>query len=176
MTEALPPQRARRHTVARVAFGHGHEVAGVVYGTVVAMATVTAAYASVRDPWRIAIVVWTTLFVLWVAHIYSHGLGESIVRGRRLDRPELKAIARRELGILLAAAGPSAALAFGAAGLIRENRSVWLALGIGLCTLAVEGLRYARLEKLSALGTLAVTAANLGLGMLVVVLKVAVSH
>jgi len=170
------PPRTRRHNVARLALGHGHEVAGVVYGTVVAMATLTAAYASVRDPWRVAVVVWTTLFVLWVAHLYSHGLGESIVRGRRLDRPELKAIARRELGILFAAVGPSAALVLGAAGVLRENTSVWLALGIGLATLAIEGLRYARLERLSGWGTLAVTAANLGLGMLVVVLKIAVSH
>ena len=37
--------------VARVALGHGHEVAGIVYGTVVAMATLTAAYANVKDPW-----------------------------------------------------------------------------------------------------------------------------
>ena len=67
--------------VARIALGHGHEVAGVVYGTVVAMATLTAAYANVKDPWRLAAIVWTTLFVLWIAHLYSHGLGESMVRG-----------------------------------------------------------------------------------------------
>ena len=170
------PPRTRRHKVARLALGHGHEVAGVVYGTVVAMATITAAYASVRDPWRIAAVVWTTLFVLWVAHLYSHGLGESIVRGHRLDRPELKSIARRELGILLAAVGPSAALILGAAGVLRENTSVWLALGVGLATLGIEGLRYARVEKLSGMGTLAVTALNLALGLFVVVLKIAVTH
>ncbi len=176
MNEPPTHRRTGRHHVARVALGHGHEVAGVVYGTIVAMATITAAYTTVRDPWRVAVVVWTTLFVLWVAHIYSHGLGESIVRGHRLDRPELKSISRRELGILFAAVLPSAALVLGAVGVLRENTSVWLALGIGLGTLAVEGLRYARLEKLSGWGTLAVTAANLGLGMFVVLLKVAVSH
>ena len=174
MSSEPPPTRRRK--VARLALGHGHEVAGVVYGTVVAMATLTAAYASVRDPWRIAVIVWTTLFVLWVAHLYSHGLAESIVRGHRIDRPELKSLARRELGILLAAVGPSAALILGATGVLRENTSVWLALGVGLATLAVEGLRYARLEKLSGWGTLAITAMNLALGLLVVVLKVAVTH
>lgn len=174
MSSEPPP--TRRHTVARLALGHGHEVAGVVYGTVVAMATLTAAYASVRDPWRVAVVVWTTLFVLWVAHLYSHGLAESIARGHRLDRPELKSLARRELGILLAAVGPSAALILGAVGVLHENTSVWLALGVGLATLGIEGLRYARVEKLSGWGTLAVTAANLGLGVFVVVLKVAVAH
>lgn len=162
--------------MARLAFGRGHEVAGVVYGTVVAMATLTAAYANVKDPWRLAGIVWTTLFVLWIAHLYSHGLAESIARGKRLDRAELKAIARRELGILLAAAGPSVALILGALGILKESTSVWLALGLGLATLGIEGLRYARVEKLSGLGTLAITAANLGLGALVIVLKVAVAH
>lgn len=162
--------------VARIALGHGHEVAGVVYGTVVAMATLTAAYANVKDPWKLAAIVWTTLFVLWVAHLYSHGLAESLVRGRRLDRAELKSVARRELAILLSAIGPSAALLLGAIGVLHESTSVWLALGIGLGILGLEGLRYARLERLSALGTLAVTSANLGLGLFVVALKIAVTH
>ena len=105
--------------VARVALGHGHEVAGIVYGTVVAMATLTAAYANVKDPWELAAIVWTTLFVLWIAHLYSHGLGESMARGRRLDGAELKSVARRELAILLAAAGPSVPLLLGALGVLR---------------------------------------------------------
>jgi hypothetical protein len=171
--EEAPPRRGR---VARLALGQGHEVAGVVYGTVVAMATLTAAYVSVKDPWKVAAVVWSTLFVLWLAHLYAHGLGESIVRGRRLDRTELKSVARRELGILIAAIGPSVALLLGAAGVLHGNTAVWLALGIGLATLGVEGLRYARLEKLGLGATLGVTAANLALGVLVVVLKIGVTH
>ena len=162
--------------VARIALGHGHEVAGVVYGTVVAMATLTAAYANVKDPWKLAAIVWTTLFVLWIAHMYSHGLGESIVRGRRLDRAELKSVARRELSILLSAAGPSVPLLLGAAGVLKLSTSVWVALGVGLGILGLEGLRYARLEKLGALGTLAVTGANLALGLFVIGLKIAVTH
>jgi hypothetical protein len=120
--------------------------------------------------------VWSTLFVLWVAHLYAHGLGESIVRGHRVDRAELKSIARRELGILLAAVGPSFFLLLGAAGVLAKSTSVWVALGVGLATLAVEGLRYARLEKLTFAGTLSVVALNLALGLLVIALKVGVAH
>jgi hypothetical protein len=140
------------------------------------MATVTATYSSVRDPWRVAVIVWTTAFVLWIAHLYSHGLSESLAHGKRLDRAELKSVGRRELGILLAAVGPSLALILGATGVLAENTSVWLALGVGLAVLAVEGLRYARIERLGLLGTLKITASNLALGVLVVVLKVAVAH
>jgi hypothetical protein len=162
--------------VTRLAFGHGHEVAGIVYGTVVAMATLSAAYANVKDSWDLVAIVWTTLFVLWIAHVYSHGLAESIARGRRLDRAELTSVARRELGILLAAVGPSFSLLLGAMGVLRLSTSVWLALGIGLAILGGEGLRYARLEKLAPGATLAITAMNLALGSFVVILKIAVTH
>jgi hypothetical protein len=168
--------RPRRQAVARLALGHGHEVAGVVYGTIVAMVTLTAAYANVKDAWKLATIVWSTLLVLWIAHVYAHGLAESMARGRRLDWPELKSLARRELGILLSAAGPSFALLLGALDVLRLSTSVWLALGIGLAILGLEGLRYARLEKLRPVATLAVTAANLLLGVFVIALKIGVAH
>ena len=170
--ETDPPNRS----IARFAFGHGHEVGGVLYGTISGMATLTAAYANVKDAWELVTIVWSTLFVLWVAHVYAHGLAESMARGRRLDRPELKSLSRRELGILLSAAGPSLALLLGALDVLKLSTSVWLAIGLGLATLGVEGLRYARLEKLGPAATLGITAANLGLGVLVVALKVGVTH
>jgi hypothetical protein len=156
--------------------GTGGGVASTVYGTVVVMATLTAAYATEKDPWRLAVLVWTTAFVLWVAHLYSHGLAESISRRQRLSVAELKDIARRELGILLAAAVPSAALLLGALGVIRESASVWVALVLGLATLAAEGLRYAHIETLGRTATLTVVGANLTIGLFVIALKVAIAH
>jgi hypothetical protein len=77
---------------------------------------------------------------------------------------------------VFAAAAPIAALAVGATGLVRETTAVWLALAIGLVTLAVEGLRYARLVSFGRAGTLVAIVVNVSLGLLVVVLKVAVAH
>jgi hypothetical protein len=165
-----------KRSVANVLLGTGGAIAGTVYGTIVVMATVTAAYGTEQDPWRLAVIVWTTALVFWIAHLYAHGLAESISRRQRLTGPELVQIARRELGILLAAALPSSALLLGALGVVREARAVWLALGLGLVTLGAEGIRYARLETLSRAATLVIVAANLGLGLLVVLLKVAVAH
>jgi hypothetical protein len=166
----------RRSAVTNVLFGTGGAIAGTVYGTIVVMATVAAAYSSEQDPWRLALIVWSTGLVFWIAHLYAHGLAESISRRQRLTGSELAHVARRELGILLAAALPSSALLLGALGLVREARSVWLALALGLVTLGAEGIRYARLETLSGRATLVIVAANLGLGLLVVALKVAVAH
>lgn len=160
----------------RLFFGAPAELAGTVYGTVVVMATVAAGSKGALDPWPLVTIVLATAVVLWVAHVYAHGLGESIARGRRLDGPELLAIARRELAIVLAAVVPTAALLLGAFDVVREETAVWLALAAGLVTLSVEGLRYARLERLGAGGTAVVVGVNLALGLLVVGLKTLLAH
>lgn len=151
-------------------------IAGTVYGTVVVMATLTVAYASEKSPWKLAVLVSTTSFVLWIAHLYAHGLSESIGLNHRLTRSELTSIARRELGILIAAALPCAALVLGALRIFAETTAVWLALGIGLATLAAEGVRYARIERLGRTATVVAIAGNLAIGFFVVLLKVLVGH
>jgi hypothetical protein len=167
---------SRKQTVAQVVFGVGGAVASTVYGTIVVMATLTAAYATEKHPWKLAGLVASTVLVFWIAHLYAHGLSESITLSRRLTLDELTHIARREAGILFAAAAPMAALVAGATGLLGETTAVWLALAIGLVTLVVEGLRYARFEGYGRTGTLVAIVINLSLGLLVVALKVAVAH
>lgn len=164
--------RAAEH----VLFGVGSGIASTVYGTVVVMATLTAGYATEKHPWKLAVIVASAALVLWIAHLYAHGLSESIVHNRRLTGEEVLGIVRRELGILLAAVGPVVALVLGALGVFGETTAVWLALGVGLVTLAAEGIRFARLERLGPLGIVVAMAANVGLGLLVVALKVSVAH
>jgi hypothetical protein len=176
MTEERGRKESFRRAAEHVLFGVGAGIAGTVYGTVVVMATLTAAYATEKHPWKLATIVMSTAFVLWIAHLYAHGLSESIVEDRRLRIDELGAIVRRELGILLAAAAPAVMLVLGAIGLFKETTAVWLALTVGLVTLAAEGVRFARLESLGPLGTVVAMGANLALGLLVVALKVALAH
>jgi len=175
-TDAPRPRRSFTRAAEHVLFGVGSGIAGTVYGTVVVMATLTAAYSRERDPWRLAVIVAATALVLWIAHVYSHSLSESIVQNRRLSGAELRSVLRRELGILAAAVCPFAALALGAIGIFRETTAVWVALGVGLVTLAAEGVRFARLERLRLAGTFAAMAINLALGLLVVAMKVALAH
>jgi len=172
------PEAAPAHSSAAAdgLLGARREIASTVYGTVLVMATLTAAYASERDPWRLAVIVATTAFVLWIAHLYSHALSESIAHDHRLTRGDLSGIARRELGILLAAVAPCGALLLGATGVLRESTAVWVAFGIGLATLAAAGLRYAHMERLGRLGMIGAVVANVALGSFVVLLKVLVTH
>jgi hypothetical protein len=162
-------------SAGQVVFGMGSGIASIVYGTITVMATVTA-FGNEKDPWRLAGLVAATALVFWIAHLYAHALSESIALRRRLRAESLAAIARRESGIVLAAVLPTTALVLGAVGVLRVRSAVWLALGIGLATLAVEGARYARLEQFRLTGTLVAIASNVALGLLVVALKVALSH
>lgn len=175
--EAAPTEQTRLARTASHLVGIDDRIASTVFGTITAMATITVYGRTFPDsPWRVEELVVSTALVLWLAHLYTHALSESISEQRPLRFALVRRVARRELGILLAVVPPSAALLLGAIGVLDETGSIWLALAIGLVILALEGVRYARLERFGLTGTLVVMAANLGLGLLVVLLKVAILH
>ena len=160
-----------------VFFGTGGGVAGVVYGTIVVMAVVAAgSRIGTTEPWRLAVFAVATVFVLWVAHVYAHGLSDSVAAGRRLEWMELRGLAWREASVLFAAAAPVGALVLGALGVMAEESSIRLALGIGVATLAAQGVRYARIERLGPIATLLAVAVNVALGLVIVALEVLLAH
>ncbi len=161
----------------RLFYGSPTTIAGTVYGTIVVLAVLAAGgKAFEHDLWGLTAIVVITVVVLWVAHVYAHGLAESLQLDRRLDAAELGAIARRELAIPLAAVAPTAVLVLGAVGLLRGRTAVWLAVGIGVATLALQGVRYAKVERLGPTGTLVAVAVNLALGLAIIALKLVVVH
>ena len=163
--------------LTQLVFGSRRTIAGTVYGTIVVLAALAAGgKAFQNDLWHLIALVDVTVLVLWIAHVYSHGLGESLQVGRRLDAAELGAIAGRELAIPLSAVAPTAILVLGALGVFKGTTAIWLADGICVLALAVQGLRYALLERLTTVGTLISVALNLALGLTIVGLKVLVSH
>jgi hypothetical protein len=165
-----------RDGILRRLFAPRGEIAGTVYGTIVVMGALVAGSKGETDPARLGAVVSATVLALWLAHVYSHALGETITRGRRIDRMELTDVARRELAIPLAAVAPLASLLLGAVGVFRETTAIWIALVIGLVTLAAGGVAYARIERMGPAGTLAVVAVNLAFGLGLVALKVGLAH
>ncbi len=148
----------------------------MVYGTVLAMASIAAGAFAHVGPRELIGIVATTSFVIWLAHVYAETLGESIERAHRLDWDEFKTLATRELPILGAAAAPISVLLLGAVGLVEEATDIWLAFGVGFVALAAQGARYGRVSGLGAARMTVVIALNLALGGVVVLLKVLVSH
>jgi len=155
----------------------GERLGGFIYGTIVALAVVVAGVrAYPHAAGHIAILVAATSVALWVAHVYAHGLALSVSRDEHLAFAELRHIARREGSIVEAALPPLGALLLGALGLISTQLAVWGAFGFGLVVLAAQGITVARVERLGRLGTVAVVAGNVSLGVLLVGLKLVVTH
>jgi hypothetical protein len=150
---------------------------GFVYGTIVALAVlIGGARAYPGEAGHIAALVLATTVILWIAHVYAHGLGTSVLQDRRLTFAELRQIARHEGAIVEAALPPVAALLLGTIGLVSTHAAIWLAFATGLAVLAVEGLWFARVERLGVLATSLVVGVNLALGVSLIGLKLLVTH
>jgi len=129
-----------------------------------------------HNAWKIVVLLAVTTAVFWLAHVYAHGLGHVLAQDRHLSLGELRRIARHEAAIVEAALPPLAAMLLAAFGLISTRASIWIAYGLGLAVLVTTGLVFARVERLGWLGTLMVVALNLTLGLILVALKLAVTH
>lgn len=161
----------------RLLHGQVETVSGTVYGTIVVLSMLVAGAADYEsDPWRLVAIVAAGTTVLWAAHVYAHGLGESLKEHRRLTSDQVMAIAAREGAILLAAVLPLAAIALGALAVISLDLALWLAVGISVAALAVQAVRYARLEQLGPVGTAVAIAVNLSLGLVFIALKALFAH
>jgi len=161
----------------RLILGHPETIAGTVYGTIIVMSVIAAgAHAYERHLWRLVALAGGSTVVLWLAHVYSHAVGESLSLGRRITIDEVASIARREFAVIAAAIIPLVAVALGASGVLAERTAVQLALWLGVAVLAVQGIRYARLENLRPGATVATVGLNLAIGLTLVALEVWIAH
>ena len=60
--------------------------------------------------------------------------------------------------------------------MVSTQVAVWVAIGLGLLVLAVQGVTFARVERLGGLGTVLVVATNVGLGVVLVGIKLLLTH
>ena len=72
--------------------------------------------------------------------------------------------------------GLGAAILLGVFGAVSTNIAVWAAFGLGLVVIAAQGIVFARVERLRWPATLLIVAANVGLGLALVGLKVFLTH
>jgi hypothetical protein len=157
--------------------GSPETIAGTVYGTIIVMSVIAAgAHAYEHQLWRLVVLAGGSAVVLWLAHVYSHALGESLSLGRRINVGEVASIARREFAVIAAAVIPLVAVGLGATGVLAERTAVQLALWLGVAVLAAQGVRYARLEHLSLGATFVTIGLNLAIGLALVALEVLIAH
>ena len=157
--------------------GDQQTIAGTVYGTIIVMSIIAAGAHAYEDHlWRLIVLAGGSAAVLWLAHVYSHALGESLSLGRRITLEEVGSIARREFAVIAAAIIPLVAVALGATDLLAHRTAVKLALWLGVAVLAAQGIRYARLERLSPTATIVTIGLNLAIGLALVALEVLIAH
>jgi hypothetical protein len=155
----------------------GERVAGFTYGTLVTLSMVIAGAKVYPDgPAQIAAFVVLTTLGLWLAHVYAHTVGQSVSHGRRVRPAELRHIARREGAMVEAALPPVVPLLLAAVGLISTQLAIWAAFGLGLVVLAVQGVQFARIERLSRVRTVVAVAGNVGVGLILVGVKLLLAH
>jgi hypothetical protein len=146
-----------------------------IYGTVLTIALI-AAYSADEDldPLVIAAALAVTLVVFWLAHVQAQLLALRYAVGHALERAEVRGQFWHSWPLVQAGLPPLLALLLGVTGLVSDDTSIDLALGIGVAELAAWGVAIGRREGLGALRTLGVTAVNVSLGLAVVILKLIV--
>jgi hypothetical protein len=150
---------------------------GFVYGTIVVLSVIVAgAKAYPGDTTRVALLVVITTVVFWLAHAYAHALAHSVRTGVHLTLRDIRRIGRHEAALVEAAVPSLIVLLLGSLDVLDPDTAVWIALGLGLAVLAVQGVVFAHVERLGRTGTVLVVAANLTLGLVLVALKLAVAH
>jgi hypothetical protein len=161
----------------RFILGDRQRIAGTVYGTIVVMSVLAAAAKSYEHQlWRLVVLAGVSVVALWLAHVYSHALGESLKIGRHVTVAELSSIARREYALVAAAILPLAAVGLGAVGVLAEGTAVRLALWLGVAALTAQGVRYARLERLSPSAAVVTVSLNVAIGFGLVALEILIAH
>lgn len=150
---------------------------GFIYGTLVVLTMiVVGAKAYPDEPGVVAALVVVTAAVLWLAHVYAHGVALSVSEEKRVSLAELRHLARREGSIVQAALPPVVPLLLAAADVISTQLALWAAIAVGLVVLGVLGVRFARIRRFGTVRTCAAVAANLAFGVLVVALKLLLAH
>ena len=152
------------------------DATGAVYGSLLA-ASVVVGQAPLQEsvpPVELAVILLATGAVFWLVHVYSRTLGHYVIDGR-FHRHRLAHVMREESPIILAAIPPAvAALVVGA--ISNASSAAWWAFFVAIAGQVVWAIVAAREAGQPRIGIFLAAAVNLGLGLVLVALKVAISH
>lgn len=152
----------------------GRRMQAAVYGTILVISVIAVASEYQGEPLRIMGSVIATQFIFYLAHVYAGQLGVRLELRHAPSRMELREIAWEEWPLFAAAGPPCIALVIG--GLTPLNDDVWvtIALGVGVGTLVLYGIRLGIAEGRSLTGVIMTASINGAFGLLLVMLKIIV--
>ena len=147
--------------------------ARAIYGQILAL-SVVAAYSEDRSlrSWEVLGAVAGTLFVFWLAHVYSEALAERMEMDRGLRRDEIVRHARDEVPLIAAASPILLILLLGGVGVFSYGTAIDLSLTAGIGTLAAWEFEIGRRSGFGWGKTLLGVAIGCALGLVIVALKI----
>ena len=144
-----------------------------VYGLILATSVIAVSYDA-SDAGRTALAVLVTALVFWLAHVYAYVLGRGVAQARRPGRTELARALREHWSLVEVVAPLVLVLGLGAIDVSPDRAALVAATAIALVELAAAGGYAASTRGAGPHGTVISAAIALGLGLLVVLLKVLV--
>lgn len=164
-----------RHLPSRLAGKRSVNLAGAIYGTIVATAVVAGLgeRASVSAPRGLWILLATSLF-FWAAHVYASLLAQRLQRHRGTTRDDIKAAVTRDAPLFYSSLPVAVPLVLGCFGVFGAHTALGVATAVGVVALVGWGIRLAYTEGFSPWGIVAAASLNAAVGMFIVGLKVAV--
>jgi hypothetical protein len=147
-------------------------LAGAIYGTVLATSLVAAfSEAFEYSAFEIAVSVFVTGIVFWLAHVHSRLFADRYAARRPLTRAEVVTEFQTEWPMVQTVIPPTIVLLLGAVGLFSRETSIDIAIGVGIGALVAWGLEMGRRERLSPVRVIGVTLTNTFFGVAIVILK-----
>jgi hypothetical protein len=154
--------------------GDTTDLSSAVYGSLLVTTLLAVQNQAGASPQFVALTLVIGVGVFWLTELWSELINHR-VRGPITRRQALR-IARDESPMLTAAVIPALLLASAELGLVTVDQALNLALLAAVVQLFVWGLAVGRAMRRGWLPALLVALVDLGLGLLIVVLKVAVLH
>jgi hypothetical protein len=161
-----------RFLASRTAGRRSPNLAGAIYGTIVATAVVAGlGEATSVSPERALAILLGTGAVIWAAQVYASLLAGRIERHRRTSRDDVNRVMSREWPVFLASLPLAVPLVLGWTGALGGGTAIALATLVGVLALIGWGIRLARREGYGVAGTAWVATVNAALGLFIIGLK-----
>lgn len=151
--------------------GTNGNFAAAVYGSILAAGVVASLDVGHVSDGDMTIALAGTMFVFWLAHVWSEAIGDRMNDPRPYTWKRLRAVASWHWPMVQASLGPLAALVLADLGVWSLNTAVTLALLISIAQLVGWGIAVGRRTFESWPAALLSGAVDGALGLMIVVLK-----
>jgi len=164
-----------KYVPSRVAGRRSPNLAGVIYGTILATALVAGIDNSgSATPARALGILLATAGVIWAARLYAYVLAERLQGQRRMQWGDVRRIGVREWPVFQATLPLTLPLALGTLGILGADAAFGLATLVGVAMLIGWGIVFSRRAGHGTAGLVGAAAVNSLVGLLIVGLELAI--